>query len=96
MDNLTQKYQFYKQFVSWVCDGCSITPLTDYINKELIDEDKYNGNASDERIYLDLRASSGYTNEAGKTERNESKINLGIVLKDVARKGYSLESGCIK
>ena len=99
MDNLTQKYQLYKQFVSWACDGCSITPLTDYINnpiyQELIDEDKYNRNASNERIYLDLRASSGYANEAGKKERNESKINLGIILKDVARKGYSFESGCI-
>ena len=67
MDNLTQKYLLYKQFVAWTCDGCSVAPLTDYINnpiyQELIAEDKYDGNASDEKIYLDLRASPGYTNE---------------------------------
>ena len=39
---------------------------------------------SDEKIYLDLRASSGYVKEAEKLERNDSKINLQITLKDVA------------
>ena len=39
---------------------------------------------SDERVYLDLRASSGYVKEAEKLERNDSKINLQITLKDVA------------
>ena len=77
-------------FVAWWCNGCCIAPLTDYINnpiyQELIDEDKYDGNTSDERIYLDLRASSRYTNEAEKLERNDSKINLGIVLKNAATK----------
>lgn len=52
--------------------GCSIAPLTDHINnhiyQELIDEENYDGNKSEERIYLDLRASSGYTNEAEKLE----------------------------
>ena len=40
-DNLTQKYLLYK-FVAWGCNGCSATPLNDYINnpvfQELIDE----------------------------------------------------------
>ena len=39
---------------------------------------------SDERIYLDLRASSGYVREAEKLERNDSKINLQIMLNDTA------------
>ena len=39
---------------------------------------------SDEKIYLDLRASSEYVWEAEKLERNDSKINLQITLKDVA------------
>ena len=90
MDNLTQKYLLYKQFVAWACDDCSVAPLTNYINnpiyQELIDEDKYDGNASDKRIYLDLWASPEYLNEAEKLERNDSRINLGIVLKDTAKK----------
>ena len=40
---------------------------------------------SNERLYLDLRASSGYVKEAEKLERNDSKINLEIVLKEAAK-----------
>ena len=63
MDNLTQKHLLYKQFVACACNGCSTAPLTDYINnpvyQELIDESNYGGFKSDEKIYLDLRASAG-------------------------------------
>ena len=84
MGNLTQKNLLYKQFVAWACDGCSVAPLTDYINnpiyQELIDEDQYGEHKSDEKGYLDLSASSGYTNKSEKLKRNDSKINLAIVL----------------
>ena len=94
MDNLTQKHLLYKQIVAWACDGCSVAPLTDYINnpiyQELVDEDQYSENKSDERVYLDLRASCGYTNEAEKLERNNSKINLAITLKNAATKMLQL------
>ena len=55
-----------------------------------MDEDNYNETKSDERVYLDLKAGSGYTNEAEKLERNDSKISLGIVLKESAKKKLSL------
>ena len=94
MDNLTQKHLLYKQFVAWACDGCSVAPLTDYINnpiyQELVDEDQYGENKSDKRVSLDLRASSGYINEAEKLERNDSKINLAIMLKNAATKKLRL------
>ena len=68
--------------------------MTDYINnpiyQELIDEKDYIENKSDERIYLDLRANSGYTNEAEKLERNDSKINLHVLLKSAATKKLRL------
>ena len=68
--------------------------MTEYINnpiyQELINEDDYFGSKSDERIYLDLRTSSGYTNEAEKLERNDSKINLHILLKSAATKKLRL------
>ena len=94
MVNLTQKHQLYKQFIPWACDSCSIAPLTDYINnpiyQELIGKDQYDRNTSNKRLYLDLRARSGYTNEAETLERNDSKINLGIVLKNVSTKKVRL------
>ena len=68
--------------------------MTDYINnpvyQELIDEEDYVENKSDERIYLDLRVSSGYTNKAEKLERNVSKINLHILLKSADTKKLRL------
>ena len=67
----------YKQFVVSICNASSVAPLIDYINnpiyQELIDEDDYIDSRSDVRIYLDLRASSGYTSEAKKTRENRFK-----------------------
>ena len=82
----------YKQFVAWNCNGSSVAPLTDYMNnpifQELPDEDTYFGITNNGRIYLDLRTSSGYVKEAEKLERNDSKVNLQIILKAAA--GYKL------
>ena len=90
IDNLTQKYLLFKKFVAWNCNGSSVAPLTDYINnpiyQELIDEDNYREIRSDERVHLDLRASFGYSKEAEKLERNNSKINLRIQLKEAVTK----------
>ena len=90
IDNPTHKYLLYKQFVAWSCNGCSSDPLTGYINnpvyQELIHENDYNGAWTDERVYLALRASAGYTSEEEKLEKNDSKINLFIQLKNSAIK----------
>ena len=42
-------------------------------------------------MYLDLRASSGYVSEAEKLERNDSKINLHIMLKQATAKKLRLQ-----
>ena len=80
------------------CNRISLAPLTDYINnliyQELIDEDYYFETKCDERIYLDLRASPGYTNKEKKLERNDSKITLSIMLKAAVSK--KLEGSGIK
>ena len=77
---MTQKHLLYKQFVAWNCSGSSVAPLTDYMDnpifRELPDEEEYFSLKSDEKIYLDLRATSGYVREAEKLERSDSKINL--------------------
>ena len=46
--------------------------------QELKDKNDYNGVQSDKRVHLDLIASSSYTSEDKKLERNDSKINLFI------------------
>ena len=94
IDNLTQKHLLYKQFVAWSCNGSSVAPLTDYMNnkiyQELIEEDDYFDVRSNEELYLDLRTSSGYVKEAEELERNNSKINLHIMLKNAATKKLRL------
>ena len=90
VDNLTQRHLLYKQFVVWNCNGLSVAPLTEYMNnpilQELPDEDKYFSITNNDRMYLDLRATFGYVKEAEKLERNDSKINLHILLKSAATK----------
>ena len=54
------------------------------IFQELPDDQKYYSLKSDKRVYLDLRASSGYVREAEKLEKNDSKVNLQITLKAAA------------
>ena len=89
MTLITPHKLLYKQFVTWSCNGCTIAPLTDYINspiyQELLEESEY-FSTSNERIYLDLRASYGYTKEMEKLRRNYSKLNLKIQLKSAAVK----------
>ena len=87
-DNLTQQHLLYKQFLAWSCKGSSVAPVSDYVDnpifQELPDQETYFSAKSDERIYVDLRASSGHVKEAEKLERNDSKKNLQITLKDTA------------
>ena len=98
----------YKQFVAWSCNGSSAAPLTDYIYymyiyiyiyiynpiyQELIDEDDYFNSRSNERIDLDLMANSGYTSESKKLERNDSKINLHLLLSSRKKKAKSKSLG---
>ena len=85
-DNLTQKRLLYKQFLAWNCNGSSVAPISDYMDNPIFqerpDEETYFSLKGYEKVYLDLRASSGYVKEAEKLERHNSKINLQIILKD--------------
>ena len=89
-DNLTQKHLLSEQFVAWSCNGSRVVPLNDYINnriyQELRNEEDYNEVKSEERVLLDLRASSGCTIEAKNLERHDSKISISIQLKVAATK----------
>ena len=72
----------YKQFLAWGTDGCSTAPLSDFMNnpiaQELKNQTDYFGNGSDERLYVDLRQSRGYTDELEKPSRNDSSMTISI------------------
>ena len=60
--------------------------MNNSVFQELISKHEYFELRSDERMYLDLRASSGYVKETEKLEQNDSKINLHIMLKEAAKR----------
>ena len=74
----------YKMFIAHSCDGCSSAPLTQYKNnpiyQEITEEDKFTENERDDRIYIDMRRSKGYTDELEKINRDDSGIALTISL----------------
>ena len=73
----------------------SAAPLSDYMNnpvfQELNFEDDHFGVKSDERVYLDLRASSGYVKEAEKLKGNDSKISTSSCSKRISDQKIKIE-----
>ena len=79
--------------VAKACDGCSTAPLTQYKNNEIyqeITEDKFADNDTDDRIYIDMRRSKGYTDELEKLNRDDSGLAVTIGLKEAAAKKLRL------
>ena len=85
-----KKHILYKMLAAYNCNSCSSVPLTQYINneiyQEMLDEDKFTENDSDDRIYIDMRRSKGYTDELEKINRDDSGVALHIRLKEAAAK----------
>ena len=80
--------------MAWHTGGCSNAPVTDFINnpvaQELLKEADYFSDDSDERLYVDLRQSRGYTNELEKPTRNDSKMTITIETKNSLAKKLRL------
>ena len=83
------KYQLYCMLAAFTCGGCSSALLMQNINnpvfQELTDEDEYTHQKRDDRIYIDMQRSKGYTAELEKINRDDSQLALTISLKDAAK-----------
>ena len=83
--NDLQKHLLWKQYLAWCTNGCSIAPVTDFMNnpiaQELKKENEYLSDKFDERLYVDLMLDHGYTNELEKPIRNDSKMTITIETK---------------
>ena len=81
-------------FVAYYCEGCSAAPLTQYknneIKQELTKEKDYFGDNSDERLYIDMKLSKGYTDELEKLTRDDGGVTLTVKLKKAATKKMRL------
>ena len=89
---MQRRHWRYEQFVDFVCNGCTIAPLTDYANnptyQDLPTADKYF--SFDEKMRLDLRRSKVYTDDPECLTRGDSKLTLTVTLKDAATKKMRL------
>ena len=87
--------QLYSNFVAYQCDGCSTANLTQYrrskIYQDLTTFDGYFKH-SDEKVYIDLRVSRGYTDELEKLTRSDSDVNLIITPKALLTKKSEVTS----
>ena len=92
--NEDEKNILYKMFIAYNCNGCSTAPLTQYNNNEIhqyiTPEEEYRLNTRDDRIYIDVRRSQGYTNELEKLTRDDSSLAVVINLKEAAKKKMRL------
>ena len=84
----------HQMFVAKACDVCSTAPLTQYKNNEIYqeisEEDKSADNDPDDRIYIDMRRSKGYTDKLEKLNREDSGLAVTIGLKEAAAKKLGL------
>ena len=74
-----KRYLLHCKFVIWVCNGCSIAPLTDYANNDVYKElpkQKDFFETSDEKLFIDLKRSKGYTGELEMLSRDDSDLTL--------------------
>ena len=75
-------------FVAYFCGkGSSMTPITKYMNnkikQDIIKAKKIFADESDEKMFIDIRRSKGYTEELEELSRNDADINLLILLTKV-------------
>ena len=80
----------YKMLSAFQCGGYSSAPLSQFINNEVYQdmtrEEDWGKSFKDDRLYIDLRRSKGYTDELEKIYRDDSQLSLTINLKNPTTK----------
>ena len=89
LEDEEDRYVLYNAFVAWVTKGSSMVPKRDYlyneVKQELPTRKKYFTD-SDERVYIDIRKSKGYTGEFERVNRDDSGLVVTVDLKAAATK----------
>ena len=89
LEDLEHQYTLYNVFTAWVTEELSIAPPTDYAYNEtrqqLPNQTDYFSD-SDERVYINIRRSKGYTGEFERVNRNDSDLTITMGLKAAALK----------
>ena len=87
------RYVLYNAFLAWTIKGSSIVPEADYLynktKQELPNRNTY-FTESDEKVYIDIRRSKGYTGEFERVNRDDSDLIVTVNLKQAATKKMRL------
>ena len=87
------RYVLYNAFLAWTIKGSSIIPEADYLynktKQELPNRNTYFTD-SDEKVYIDIRRSKGYTGEFERVNRDDSDLIITVDLKKAATKKMRL------
>ena len=93
LEDEEDRFVLYNAFVAWVTKGSSIVPESDYLYNE-VRQQLPNRNTyftdSDEKVYIDIRRSKGYTGEFERVNRDDSDLVVTIDLKNAAAKKMRL------
>ena len=93
LTNEEDRYVLYNAFVAWVTKGSSIVPEADYLHnktkQELPNRNTYFTD-SDEKVYIDIRRSKGYTGEFERVNRDDSDLVVTVDLKKATAKKMRL------
>ena len=83
-----------KTFITKQYNGCSTAPLTqckyNEIYQEITAEDEYTNNDADDRIWIDMRRSKGYTEELEKINRDNSGLAVMLGFREATTKKLRL------
>ena len=70
--------------------SCSTAPLKQYENneiyQEITEEEVFTANDTDDRIWIDMRRSKGYTDELEKINRDDSGLSVVVGFKEAVAK----------
>ena len=83
------RYTLFNASVAWVTNSSSIVPESNFMyneaRQELPNRNTYFTD-SDERVYINIRWSKGYTSEFERVNRDDSNLSITINLKAAAAK----------
>ena len=93
LEDEEDRFVLHNSFVAWVTNGSSIVPESDYIYNEIMQE-LPNRNTyftdSDEKVYIDIRRSKGFTGEFERVNRDDSDLVVTVDLKNATAKKMRL------
>ena len=93
LEDEEDRYTLYNAFVAFVTEGSSIVAESEYMNNE-VRQELPNRNTyftdSDERVYIDIRRSKGFTGELERVNRDDSDLTVTVDLKAAATKKLRL------